>query len=232
MKQIFSISFFIVLLSASCVLNAQTKKMAQKKKPTITLDSLILKKLTYRFEIGYNNPSQYSSTSSATYFNGIKTGLTAEYDLKNNFSLLSGVLYNLVYSDKLQNYPNSTYVNYVTYGHFINIPVHFQYNLPVSKDLKFFGFAGPTLNIGLQQVQSTVSSYHPTNSVYDIPSAYKNLYISNLNQIDLQIGIGAGVQFKNYQLKGGYDFGVLNINKLSSGNLYQKGWYVTVAIKL
>lgn len=232
MKRTLSISLIILLLSTGFALNAQSKKIVQKKKHTISLDSLIFKNLTNRLEVGYNNPSRYGSSASTTYFNGIKIGLTTELDLKNNMSLLTGVLFNLVYSDKLQKESNSEYVNYLSYGHFINIPVHFLYNLPVSKDLKFFTFAGPTLNIGLQQKLSTFSTYHPINSAYDIPSAYTDLYKSNLNRLDLQIGLGGGVQWKKYQLKVGYDWGLLNINRLTTGNLYQKDWYVSLSINL
>ena len=230
MKRVVGFSLIILLLSASCGLNAQTKKNVLKKKNVVSLDSLIFKRVTNRLEIGYNNPSQYGSTVSTTYFNGLKVGLTSELPLKNNFSLLAGVLYNLVYSDKMQIKPSSTFTDYVTYGHFINVPVHLLYNLPVSKNLNFFGFGGLTLNYGLTQIQSIVSTYN--NAIYGIPSAYTNLYKSNLNQLDLQVGVGGGVEFKKYQLKAGYDWGVLNINKLTTGSLNQKGWYVSFAIKL
>lgn len=229
MKRVFGFSLIIILLSVGCGLSAQSKKATQQKKTHISLDSLILK-LTNRLEVGYNNPAQYGSNFSTTYFNGAKIGLTTELPLQNNFSLLAGVLYNMVYADKLAKFPLSTYASYVTYGHFLNVPIHLIYNLPASKNLNFFGFAGPTLNYGLMQVQSTVSTYN--NPTYGISSAYTDLYKSNLSQLDLQIGLGGGVEFKRYQLKAGYDWGLLNINKLSTGSLNQRGWYVSFAVKL
>ena len=69
MKRIFGFSLIILLLSISCGLTAQNKKTVKNKKPTVSLDSLIFKKLTNRLEIGYNNPSQYGSNFSTTYFN-------------------------------------------------------------------------------------------------------------------------------------------------------------------
>lgn len=229
MKRTLSISLIFLLLSTAYSLNAQTKKVILKKKTPISLDSLIFKKLSYQLEVGYNNPSQYRSTlygDSTTYFNGIKVGLTTELHFNNNFSLLAGALYNLVYSDRLQIYSNSTSVRYMKYAHFINVPVHLLYNIPVSKDLKFIAFGGPTLNIGLGQVQGTLST------VSTIPTVYTNLYKSNLNQLDLQVGVGGGVQWKRYQLKAGYDMGLLNINRLTTGNLYQRGWYVSLSVTL
>lgn len=226
MKRILSISLIILSLSISYALNAQTKKVAKKTKAPISLDSLVFKKLTNRLEIGYNNPARYGTGVSRTYFNGIKVGLTTELPLQNDFSLLTGILYNLVYSDKLQKYPNSTQVNSLSYGHFLSVPVMATYNFPVTKDLKFIGFAGPTLNVGLFQARNSIST------VSSITTAYTDLYKSSvLNRLDLQVGVGAGVQFRKYQLKAGYDYGLLNVNKLS-GNLYQKGWYVSLSINL
>jgi len=227
MKRTLSIYLITALLAASFPLNAQTKKVVQKKKAVISLDSLIFKKLTYRLEVGYNNPVRYGVGVSSIYFNGMRAGLTAELELKNNLSLLTGALYNLVYSDALQKYPNLTSVRKLSYGHFIDVPVRVAYTYPFSKDLKIFGFAGPNLNIGLSQIQGTIST------VSTVPTAYADLYKNSiLNQFDLQLGAGGGLQWKKFQLKAGYDFGLLKLNKSTTENLYQKGWYVSLSVNL
>ncbi len=228
MKRTLSISLIILILSSIIPLVAQNKKTIANKKTPVSLDSLVFKKLTNRLEVGYNNPAQYAADKSSTYFNGLKVGLTTEYPLKNNLSLLAGVLYNLVYSDKQQKFPNSTSAENLSYGHYINVPVHLIYNLPISNDLKFNAFAGPTLNFGISQTQGIISTYSVISTTYT-PDMYK----SNLNQLDLQLGLGLGVQWKKYQLKGGYDWGLINISKSASiGNLYQKGWYVSLSVTL
>jgi hypothetical protein len=163
----------------------------------------------------------------STYFNGIKLGGTAEFKLKNNFSLLTGVLYNYVYSNNLQGYPNSTDVSYITHGHSLDIPARAVYTLPLSKSLKVFGFAGPNFNIGLSQTMKI------TSTVSYIPSENSDLYKDDiLNRVNLQIGLGGGIQWKKYQIKATYDFGLNNLNKIGSGNLHQKGWYFSVAYDL
>ena len=239
MKRVFRFSLIILLLSIGCGLNAQNKKATKKKITEISLDSLIFKKLTNRLEVGYINPSQYYSkinslaydkSHSTTYFNGISIGLTTELKLKNNLSLLTGVLYNLVYSDKLQKYPSSTFANYISYGHYLNVPVHLLYSYPITKNLKLFGFTGLTLNYGLLLKQNIVSTYNVP--VFGITSAYTDLYQSDLNRLDLKVGVGGGVEYKQYQLKAGYNWGVLNINKLDTDILNQKGWFITFGIKL
>jgi hypothetical protein len=209
MKTHLKISLFVALFISSFSVNAQK----------------------YAIEGGYVNPGRHGSSVSATYFNGGRLGVTANFDLKNNVSFLTGALYSFVYSDKLQNYPNSASVNYKTTGHFIDIPLRVLYTIPLFKNVKVFGFAGPNINIGLSQIQKTTSTLTDALNTFNkiVPGTsdlYKN---SILNRLNIQLGVGGGVQWKKYQLKSGYDFGINNLNKLNTCNLYQNGWYVSFA---
>lgn len=228
MKRSLILSLTILLLSIGSLLNAKSKNPANVKQK-ISLDSLIFNNLTNRIEVGFNNPSQYYSGTSTTYFNGIQVGLTTELKMKYNVSLLTGVLYNMVYSDKLQGFPSSTFANYMTYGHFINIPLIATYTLPVSKNFKFIGYAGPKLNIGLVQKQTVASTYN-VSSTFSVPTSRTDLYDSKLNKLDLQIEFGGGVQLYKYQIKAGYNYGLFNMSK--TANLYQRGWFVTLGVTL
>lgn len=183
----------------------------------------------YAVEIGYTNPAKHGSNFSPTYFYGGRLGGTANFELKNNFSLLTGALYSFVYSDKKIGYPNSGLVNKKTTGHFIDIPIHVLYSLPISKTLKVFGYAGPNINVGLSQNQITTSNLSAAlNTFHAVEVGTKELYTASiLNRLNLQIGLGGGIQWKKYQIKSGYDFGVTNLNKIDTGNLFQRGWYVS-----
>lgn len=215
MKSALKFYLVIVFIALICTVNAQT----------------------YRLEVGYTNPDRFGSGVSSTFFNGGKLGGTAEFSLKNNFSLLTGALYNFVYSNKLQSYPSAAEVKYESFGHSLDIPIRLTYTYPLSKSLKVFGFAGPNLNIGLFQNMKITSTqtYSSSNLLYVQPRSI-DIYGSDpnyqLNRLNLQIGVGGGVQWNKYQLKAGYDFGITNLNKTSSGNLYQKGWYISVAYDL
>ena len=196
----------------------------------------ILSAQTYRLEVGFVSPKQSGAEFSTNYFNGGRLGVTAEFGLKHNFSLLTGALYSLVYSNKVQYYSSTDSVTYKTFGHSIDIPLRLTYTLPLSKNLKIFGFAGPNLNIGIAQPRKTTAVLSsslvqvidefgnvPTNGSEDL---YKNAMISRIN---FQMGAGGGVQWKNYQLKGGYDFGINSINKVDTSKLFrQGGWYVSL----
>ena len=196
----------------------------------------ILSAQTYRLEVGFVSPKQSGAELSTNYFNGGRLGVTAEFGLKHNFSLLTGALYSLVYSNKVQYYSSTDSVTYKTFGHSIDIPLRLTYTLPLSKNLKIFGFAGPNINVGIAQPRKTTAVLSsslrevidefgnvPTNGTEDL---YKNAMISRIN---FQMGAGGGVQWKNYQLKGGYDFGINSINKVETSKLFrQGGWYVSL----
>ena len=128
-------------------------------------------------------------------------------------------------------YPNADSVTYRTFGHFLDIPIRVTYSYPITKNLKVFGFAGPNINIGLFQNQQTISTLsdalNRTNGI--VPGKVDMYNGSILNRLNLQIGLGGGIQWKKYQLKAGYDFGINNINKSGSTNLNQSGWYISVA---
>lgn len=189
----------------------------------------------YSAEIGYINPRQTGKNFSATNFNGVRLGATAEFDLKNNFSFLTGALYSVVYSSKVQRYtPTTDSVTYKTWGHSIDVPLHIQYSLPLGKDFKLFAFAGPNINVGIAQPQKIEAVLTPAMAAYTgIQSKsysendlFKEAMIGRLN---FQLGAGGGVQWRNYQLKGGYDFGINSINRIDSSKmLHQSGWYVSL----
>ena len=195
----------------------------------------ILSAQTYRLEVGFVSPKQSGAEFSTNYFNGGRLGVSAEFGLKHNFSLLTGALYSLVYSNKVQYYSSTDSVTYKTFGHSIDIPLRLTYTLPLSKNLKVFGFAGPNINVGIAQPRKTTAVLSsslreviefvnvPTNGTEDL---YKSAMISRIN---FQMGAGGGVQWKNYQLKGGYDFGINSINKVDTSKLFrQGGWYVSL----
>ena len=59
---------------------------------------------TYRVEIGNVQARQSGKNSSVNIFNGVRLGATAEFDLKYNFSFLTGDLYSVVYDSKVQRF--------------------------------------------------------------------------------------------------------------------------------
>ena len=208
MKSTIRISIIVFFLAVVSALNAQT----------------------FKLEIGYANPKIHGNDTSSTYLNGIRVGGTVELKLKKNFTLLSGALYNLVYSNKLQGYRDDQAVNYITMGQSVDIPLRLVYSYSLNKNLKAFVFGGPNLNIGLKSIRGITSTLDSANIKYTgITSKTQNLYTGSiLNRMNLQIGLGGGVQWKKYLIKSGYDFGLVNMNHISTKKLYEGGWYISL----
>jgi hypothetical protein len=58
----------------------------------------------------------------------------------------------------------------------------------------------------------------------------KQLYRTNI-----QMGVGAGLEWQKYRLVAGYDFGLNNLLRttaISTQNMYEWGWYATFSYKL
>lgn len=237
MKTVFKVCILVLFIAFTTSNFAQKSASSTSKSNADKTYSKTFPKIAVG--AGYVNQIRYGANVSSTYFNGARIGATSNYDLKNNVSLLTGVLYSVVYSDKKQGYPNSKFVNYITLGHFFDIPLQVMYNLPFSKTFKMFAFAGPNINIGLFQKQditfsdnllgnNNITAYNEFKTFTGIEPKTIDFYKESvLNRLNLQIGVGGGIQWKNYQLKSGYDFGINNLNKLDNGNQYQKGWFVT-----
>ena len=98
--------------------------------------------------------------------------------------------------------------------------------------MKLFAFAGPDFNIGLAQTEdvkftATVLDPAPSNPLnYPVSGTY-NLYDNDLRRLNIQLGAGGGLQWKNYRVKSGYDWGINNISQNKNRSQKMKGWYIT-----
>lgn len=184
-------------------------------------------------EAGYFNPKQYKTTAGENYFDAARIGATVNFRWKYNFSLQSGLLYNIGLSTKKQLFPKDSSVNYTTWSHSAEIPLRVQYTIPLGKQWSLFAFAGPNIQIGI--IQDTRIDAHLSTiltQMSGIESGTFNMYQDNLHRINLQLGAGGGIQWKKYSLKGGYDWGMNNLNKLSDSNIYQKNWFVSFGYQI
>lgn len=190
-------------------------------------------------EGGYFNPKRVGPSTGDTYFDAVRLGALYEYDWKYNVSFQTGLLYNIGYSNRVQRFTTpSDSVRYQTWNHSLEIPLRAVYSVTLFKTIRLFGFAGPNIQIGLlqnQQVDANLSQ--ALIDLTGIQSGNYNLYGSapldkNLHRINLQLGLGGGVQWRQYLLKSGYDWGVNNLDRTKSDYLTQGNWYVSFAYQI
>lgn len=200
---------------------------------TLCIISVNAQKIT--LEGGYFNPKRVGPNTGETYFDAIRLGALAEFDMKYNFGIQTGLLYNVGYSNKTQRYSvMRDSVDYTTWSHALEIPIRLVYNQPLFKDFKIFGFAGPNIQIGLiQNQQVDVGLSDALVEMTGIQSGNYNLYgQKKLNRINLQLGAGGGVQWRKYSVKGGYDWGLNNLDRTKADKVKQGNWYVSLGYQI
>lgn len=228
--------FVLLFCFSSTVLFAQTNHA----------DSTTTEKKSHivRAELGYSQIARTGSFMSTTPFQVIRLGGNVEFPLKYNVGIETGLNYNFAFGNKTQYAGNKIYedyyaidtINYSYQNHSLNIPLHITYNLPIFWGLKLFAYAGPTFNLGLAEpttVDATKNMY-ANSGKYDLYTD-KLTYIKDsqtqkqvqLSRFNMQLGLGGGIQWKQYRVRSGYDWGLTNFSRTQDTNQYNKGWSVS-----
>ena len=154
----------------------------------------------------------FGEFSGTTRNHGIQAGLTYDFRIRGDLGLQTGLLYTYSggrtreYFRTIGHVTNATQLTTSSY-HFLELPLRVNYWLPLTDELKFFFFGGPSFSYALQGTSTSQFT------VWNIPNEY-NVYqdfADFLSPFELRAGLGLGAQFRNYRVKFGYDMGILNI---------------------
>ncbi len=136
---------------------------------------------------------------------GITAGFNYDLLLFNLIGFNFGINYTYSFRNKAilsnNNFTGSRY----SY-HSLDAPVRFMLSLPITSDLRLLAFAGPKFTFDLA---GTANHYLNGNKVGSTNLYGDSSYRSRLNVL---LGPGVGLRYKNFILKTGYDFGLLNLN--------------------
>ena len=161
---------------------------------------------------GYLNSvstAKYAETVNKTVSNGFYAGAGVEKEINDIASVSTGVYYSFItfYSAASVIIANA---QSRTNEHYVNVPVHLNLGYELSGGMRLFAYAGPTVNIGL------ISKTKADASVVLFPVAsteYDNYADgSEYGRFDVMLGGGAGIQFQNMKVYGGYNYGLIDRN--------------------
>jgi len=228
MKKYFKVAALIVFILSSACFTLQAQR--------------------FRIESGYSQPRIFSSERSNRYFHGFHLGGTVEFESPQVgfLSLQTGLTYSYMFGNNSQrfhfnnNNSVSDSIRINTQGHQLNIPVYAVASYTLFRGvLRVSAFAGPNFNIGLympQRVETTIRDNNPyglqglqfiENMGYRF--GYSDLYDGRLRRFNLQMDVGAAVQWWKLQVRSGYSFGLNNLNIHDSDRKRQSGWFVSLA---
>ena len=155
---------------------------------------------------GYLNSSIKVGNADPSNANGAYAGLSFNLPLSGALAVAPGVYYSMITSKSTANLGSIASGSGTFMEHAINVPVYLNYNVGLSRDTKFFCYAGPTVQYGLA---STVK--YDANvlgaSATTTSDNYKN---DNYNRMNVYLGGGIGVNAGGIMVTVGYDYGMMN----------------------
>lgn len=165
---------------------------------------------------GYANNAQKLGSGDPSTSNGFYVEGFYNIPVAGGFSIAPGVRYTFLGKT---NEAGATILGInlgassKTTEHYVGIPVMAQYAIDLGS-AKIFAFAGPTFNMGL--ASSTVISANAGGIGGETKPSDNYGDNSNYLRTNVFVGGGLGVQVGSFQIKGAYDYGVLN--RLDSDN--------------
>ena len=191
------------------------------------------------FQLGFNQSISRNKIGSDADFekeparNGFKVGVLYEQNFKYGLGLYYALNYSfLTDQTKWKMLGNSGRLQQISnMEHYLDVPIHFQYKLQLAKDTYMMAYLGPTFTLGLvadekistKYIQETFPSTTETHNRYKMDADTDSF--DDYGRFDVKASIGIGFQFRNIQLKGGYDFGLLNQYIDTYNNKESKPWF-------
>lgn len=203
----------------------------------------------WRLEVGYAQEQQRSKNESYMnpFLHGGRLGVTVDFNLPIHFSIQTGLLYQMLYGRLEQHFVSVTpetvqteYLRHQLMSFQLAVPVRAYYTQQLWKDLNMFWYAGPQLQFTLaekdnihQHISEPVKAWLQSQGVMIDP--YDRIAGKELYPVNIQFGLGGGMEWDRYRLVAGYDFGLNNLVKtkvLPTQHMWEWGWYVSFSYKL
>ncbi len=182
-------------------------------------------------QVGFTQPttrlnmpvSGKEKTLTPTALNGFKVGVVYDATLVAGFGYTIGLNYTFgAKKTDWKSVGSNTYPRSYksTMYHQLEIPVDWQYKFEIAKKTWFMLYTGPTLQCGLAFKESTYNQITSSGDItIDAKDRYNMKSVFALNRLNVTWGVGAGLQYERYFIRGGYDFGLINPYKSDVFNI-------------
>ena len=139
---------------------------------------------------------------------GFKVGVFYEHDFYKGLGMSYGLNYSFLHDKTPWGQPNNYGItnSEKTQVQYFDVPLAFQYKLLIAQELFLIFNVGPTFSYGLSNDTEKIEKNIINEEVHEIDN-----YADKYQRFDVLLGGNIGLQYKNYQLRGGYDFGLLNL---------------------
>lgn len=162
-------------------------------------------------------PETFSSNTGSETYQGFFVGLTQNFGLAKGFGVAAGAQFRM-------NMKSQTVLGTTTKATqtLIDIPVLFNYEIGINRDLSVTPFVGPMLTLALTG-NTKVGSFDPINWYGEY---------GNRNRLNLNAVFGANVRFTQFNLFGGYRLGLLDQEKSDNFKMTTSGFFIGLGYSL
>ena len=157
---------------------------------------------------GYSNSVAVGSDEN---LNGFHIGPAAEIDIQGPISLQYALMYNYLRNSSEATVVGQT-VESTTTAHTLDLPIRLTAKMALGEGLNLFVFGGPNFNYAISQ-KTKGSITGAVDTSIEGENIYKDEYASGkktYSPFDLQLGVGAGLGFKDISVRVSYDWGMLD----------------------
>ena len=162
---------------------------------------------------GYIN-STMATSGDPVNSNGAYAGLSYNIPVAGGLSVAPGIYYSLIGGKQdVLAAGKWAQVDATFTEHAINVPVYLNYGIGLSRDTKFFVYAGPTCQYGLAsqyKVEGSSSILTELLGVGKAEGTVNNYDDANFNRFNVYLGGGIGINAGGFIINVGYDYGMMN----------------------
>ncbi|MBR1564935.1 MAG: outer membrane beta-barrel protein [Paludibacteraceae bacterium] len=180
-----------------------------------------------------NTVSNTKKLSDKTVGNGTKIGFVYDVTLVKGFGLNLAFNYNFAAASGKWEVENPLFVankrRTSVAMHILEIPIEWQYKFNIATDTWLIAYTGPTMQFNVAYNTTITHRNDATNQVteekinhFTVDNDGDN--VRDYSRFNIQWGVGAGFQYKNYYIRGGYNFGIYNHYR---DNFHNTGSYTT-----
>ncbi len=176
--------------------------------------------LTYGIKAGFNASTVTGfkdltdDDMDVTYRPGFHVGVAAQYMFAPQMGIETGLYYStLGVNSKTEENGNKFEMSFSP--SYLQLPIAFIYKIGVGQDLSFYPSLGLYMGYGIGgKFKSEISGQDVPEGIKDMLNFEYDFFGDNVktNRFDLGATVGLNLQYSNYTIGLGYDYGFMNIN--------------------
>lgn len=167
-------------------------------------------------------PETFVTGNTNTNYQGFALGFVQNVGVAKGIGVAAGGQFRMNMKSE-----TSTLLNVKETQIVVDVPILFNYNIAVNRDLSIIPFVGPMPSLAVAGNTKTTE-----NILGNTVTANWYGDNSNLSRFNLYAVFGADVKFTNFNLFGGYRLGLLDLNKSNNITTKANGLFVGVGFTL